>query len=105
MSHEVQMEDIKDLLKYLSQEELGKIVQAMEEMFTSLKSDQEWKGHVFMPGFSPEVAEFVYNNYEPTDKDVFIASYPKTGKMNVSKLVFKKEMLLYLQLNAVNWRE
>ena len=86
MSHEINMEEIKDLLKYLSQEELGKIVQAMKEMFTSLKSGQEWKGHVFIPGFSPEIAEFFYNNYEPTEKDVFVASYPKTGKMNVCKL-------------------
>ena len=84
------LEDVKDLFKYLSQEELEKIVQAMNEIFTSLKSGQEWKGHVFMPGFSPEMAEFVYHNYEPTDKDVFIASYPKTGKMNVGVFIFFK---------------
>ena len=70
----------KDLLKYLTEEDLAKIGESIENMFDALKSGQEWNGHVFLPGFFPEIAEDVYNNYEPTYQDVFVVSYPKTGE-------------------------
>jgi len=71
----------KDLLQYLTEEDLATIDKAIEEGHCSLKSGQEWNGHVFLPGFSPEAAEFSYNNFEPTEHDVFIMSYPKTGNL------------------------
>ena len=80
MKFELNPDELQDLLKYLTVEDLAKIEESMKNTFGSLKSEEEWNGHVFMPGFSPEMAEYAYNNYEPTDQDVFVVSYPKTGK-------------------------
>ena len=80
MKFEFITEEMKDLLQYLTEEDLAKIGNEIKEAFTFLKPNQEWMDHVFLPGFSPEVAEYIYNNFEPREQDVFIMSYPKTGK-------------------------
>ena len=70
------------LLKYLSAEDLELLTKATQEAF-NLSSPiiaQEWRGHLLTSPFSVKMAEYVYNQYEPTQKDVFIMSYPKTGK-------------------------
>ena len=79
MNFKLNPNEFKDLLKYLKVEDLAKIGKSVRNTFNASKSVEEWNGHVFMLGSSPEVAEYVYNNYEPTDQDVFVVSYPKTG--------------------------
>lgn len=51
---------------------------------------QNYKGRNIIPDFSSEVIEFVHNTWEIREGDVFIISYPKTGKTNSAAfLTFK----------------
>jgi len=81
------MDKLQGLLKYVSKEELSSVLNIAQEAFNLTPPIilTEWKGHIFTPPFSSDTAEFIYNKYEPTKQDVYIVSYPKTGKKLQSK--------------------
>ena len=41
---------------------------------------QTYKGRNIIPDFSSSVIDFVYNSWNIREEDVFIISFPKTGK-------------------------
>ncbi|XP_076821596.1 amine sulfotransferase-like [Clavelina lepadiformis] len=47
--------------------------------FPQNPKSKSYKGHNFIPMFSPEVAEYAYDKMSVKEGDVYIVSYPKTG--------------------------
>lgn len=60
------MEEIKKYLKY----ELAKIER------------KTLRGYKVIPVFSAKAIEYAYENWSPRKSDVFLATYPKTGKIS-----------------------
>ena len=68
------------------------ILEGVKEEFANMRNQfqdaikkvgcEEWKGYKFQPPtISVDMAEYAYNDFEPRKEDVFVISYPKTGKM------------------------
>ncbi|XP_076816857.1 amine sulfotransferase-like [Clavelina lepadiformis] len=51
----------------------------MKYAFLENPSLKTWKNYIFQPGFEPETAQFAYNQWEPRDNDVIVATFPKAG--------------------------
>ncbi|CAK8674894.1 unnamed protein product [Clavelina lepadiformis] len=48
---------------------------------------KEWKEHILMPTFPSEGIEYAYDNWTPQEKDVLIASFPRTGTNWTTEIV------------------
>lgn len=46
----------------------------------------EWRGHHFAHVFPGETVQYAYENWQPNENDILIASFPKTGISNKGRL-------------------
>ena len=79
------MEEILEMYSVEDQHEMKKLydIDNMKPVISNL-----W-GYSFLPGFCTESARYAYEDWEIPNRDVIVASYPKTGKLcNLKKLAF-----------------
>ncbi|CAK8681457.1 unnamed protein product [Clavelina lepadiformis] len=69
-----------DLASYIPASErpdVNKIIQIESNRHLN-PSMTEWKGYRFTTPFNAEIVEWHYHNWDPSENDVLIASFPKT---------------------------
>ncbi|CAK8681091.1 unnamed protein product [Clavelina lepadiformis] len=79
----------EDVLKFIPENERPDVTDLVgfgSQQFLNPKVT-ECKGYRFPPPFSAETVEWQYDNWTPTDKDVLVASYPKTGTTWTTQIV------------------
>jgi len=54
----------------------------MMDNFVKANATTEWNGYHFVPGFNAETAKYVFENFNPKQGDVFVASFAETGWSN-----------------------
>lgn len=72
-----------DVANYIPADDRPDVTPLIEDLVKALQapSVSDWKGHKFAPPFKAETVEWQYNNWQPSEKDVLVASFPKTGKI------------------------
>ena len=79
------MESILEMYSAEDQQEMKKLYEIDYMKPTNTKL---W-GYSFLPGFCTESARYAYEDWEIPNRDVIVASYPKTGKLcNLKTLTF-----------------
>ena len=83
----------KVLLNFIPSEVRTKLTELMKVMNSQYRdlAITDWQGYRFTPPALAKIAEWQYANWYPTVNDVLIASYPKTGMVD----------LRWLQLGSV----
>ena len=70
---------MEKILKALSPEEQATFKSYCTERLPEGERSQLW-GYNIMPGFSAEAAKYAYEEWDVKSSDIFLASFPKTGK-------------------------
>ncbi|XP_076813617.1 sulfotransferase 1C2-like [Clavelina lepadiformis] len=78
-----------DVANYIPADDRPDVTPLIEDLVKALQapSVSDWKGHKFAPPFKAETVEWQYNNWQPSEKDVLVASFPKTGTTWMSQIV------------------
>ncbi|CAK8681124.1 unnamed protein product [Clavelina lepadiformis] len=65
------------------------VTELVEKSTSQFKSPQitEWRGYRIGPPFCASSVQWQFNNWRPTEKDVLVASYPKTGTTWLTNIV------------------
>ncbi|CAK8681451.1 sulfotransferase 1C2-like [Clavelina lepadiformis] len=66
--------------------DVTKLIEGTRKDFASPRFS-EWKGHQFSTPSNADKVEWQYSNWDPTENDVLVATYAKTGTTWTTKLV------------------
>ena len=91
------MEKCNLLLKFLPSDEKKTYEEILKQPFSSSKI-QVFKGRKIIPDFNAAAMEYICNEWNAKSSDVFIASYPKTGKV-LPILVCNSNICIFSFLN------
>ncbi|CAK8692756.1 unnamed protein product [Clavelina lepadiformis] len=78
-------------LSYLSKEDQQKysaeFKRYLQKAWREDATPKEWNGYYLLPAHEPATAQCAYNEWNPKEGDVIVASYPKTGTTWLGELV------------------
>ena len=90
-------------LSYLSKEDQQKysaeFKRYLQKAWREDATPKEWNGYYFLPAHEPATAQCAYNEWNPNEGDVIVASYPKTGDMFVRLYCYVGQHVAYPNQN------